>query len=117
SPLAFIVLMKARPRDAGWIVLACLVSFGGARFGAWLLGSELGAFIGAMMLGVAANFFARSQKRPSAIPLLPGLIVLVPGSIGFGSLAKFIEQDVVSGVEAAFNVALIAVALVTGLLM
>jgi uncharacterized membrane protein YjjP (DUF1212 family) len=117
SPLAFVVLMKARPRDAGWIILACLVGFGGSRFGAWLLGAELGAFIGAMTLAMAANLFARSRHRPAAIPLLPGLILLVPGSIGFGSLAKFVEQDVVSGVEAAFNVALIAVALVTGLLM
>jgi uncharacterized membrane protein YjjP (DUF1212 family) len=117
APISFTILMKARLRDIGWIVAASLVSFGGARLGTWLLGSELGAFIGAIALGLAANLFARLRARPAAILLLPGLILLVPGSIGFGSLSKFIDQDVVSGLEAAFNVALIAVALATGLLM
>jgi uncharacterized membrane protein YjjP (DUF1212 family) len=117
SPVAFMVLLKARPRDLGWIMIASIVSFGGARFGAWLLGSELGAFIGAVALGIVANTFSRWRQRPAAVMVIPGLISLVPGSIGFGSLAKFIEQDVVSGVEAAFNVALVGVALSVGLLM
>jgi uncharacterized membrane protein YjjP (DUF1212 family) len=117
APLAFTVLLRARPRDAGWILLACLLSFGGSRIGATLLGPELGAFIGATLLGAGSNLFARLRRRPAAVPLLPGLILLVPGSIGFGSLAKFMERDVTSGIEAAFSAALIAVALVTGLLM
>ena len=70
-----------------------------------------------MSLGVVGNSFARLLKRPAAVMLVPGMILLVPGSIGFGSLAKFIEQDIISGVEAAFNVALVAVALVIGLLI
>ncbi len=117
SPLAFIVLLRARPRDLGWIMLASSAGFGGARLGTYLLGPQLGAFLGACALGVCGNIFARVAKRPAAVPLLPGLILLVPGSIGFGSLSKFIERDVMSGVEAAFNVLLVAVALVTGLLL
>ncbi|MBS1914495.1 MAG: threonine/serine exporter family protein [Bacteroidetes bacterium] len=117
APLAFTVLMRARPRDVGWIMAACAVGFGGARFGTWLLGPELGAFMGACALGIAGNLFARVVKRPAAVPLLPGLILLVPGSIGLGSLAKFIQRDVMSGVEAAFEVTIVAVGLVIGLLL
>jgi uncharacterized membrane protein YjjP (DUF1212 family) len=117
TPFAFTVLLQARPRDAGWIMLACILGFGAARLGALLLGPELGALVGACGLGLGANLFARLQKRPAAVPLLPGLILLVPGSVGFGSLSKFIERDVMSGVEAAFSVLLVAVALVTGLLL
>ena len=51
------------------------------------------------------------------VPLVPGLLILVPGTVGFGSLSKFLESDVVSGVATAFKMALIAVALVTGLLL
>jgi len=43
---------------------------------------------------------------------VPGLMLLVPGSIGFGSLARFIEKDVVSAVETAFSMMLVAVAFV-----
>lgn len=117
APLSFAVLLCARLRDVGWITLACLVSFGSARLGTFLLGPQLGAFVGATALGLAGNLFSRFIRRPTAVLLLPGLILLVPGSIGFGSLAKFIERDVMSGVGAAFNVALVATALVTGLLL
>lgn len=117
SPLAFVVLLRARPRDLGWILLACGAGFGGARLGLYLLGSQLGAFMGACALGVCGNVFARVAKRPAAIPLLPGMILLVPGSLGFSSLSKFIQRDVTSGVEAAFDVLLVAIALVTGLLL
>jgi len=117
SPVAFAVLLKARTRDIGWIVLAGIVSFAGAREGAALLGPELGGFIGALVLGVGSNLYGRLLDRSSMVPLVPGLLILVPGTVGFGSLSKFLESDVVSGVATAFKMALIAVALVTGLLL
>ena len=117
SPVAFAVLLKARPRDIGWIVLAGIVSFAGARQGSMLLGPELGGFVGALVLGVGSNLYGRLLNRTSMVPLVPGLLILVPGTVGFGSLSKFLESDVVSGVATAFKMALIAVALVTGLLL
>ena len=117
APLMFMVLFNARMRDAGWIMLSCWLSFNGARAGANLLGPELGVCLGAILMGAGCNFYSRLLNRPAAIPMVPGLMLLVPGSLGFGSLAKFIEKDVVSGVTTAFNMLLIAVALVTGLLI
>lgn len=117
SPVCFAVLFRARPQDIIWIVASCVVSFSGSRVGASLLGPELGVSVGAILVGVAANLYARYLRRPAAIPLVPGIMLLVPGSIGFGSLAKFIEKDVVSAVSTAFNMGLVAVALVTGLLI
>ncbi|RIK57799.1 hypothetical protein DCC62_29735 [candidate division KSB1 bacterium] len=117
APLNFTVLFNARLRDTGWIMLACLLSFIGARAGAHLLGPELGVCLGAILTGTAGNLYARILDRPAAITTVPALMMLVPGSIGFGSLSKFIEKDVISGVTTAFSVALIAVALVTGLLL
>ncbi len=117
APLTFMILFNAPMRDAGWIMLSCLLSFNGARVGANLLGPELGVCLGAMLMAAGCNLYSRLLNRPTAIPLVPGMMLLVPGSLGYGSLAKFIEKDVVSGVTTAFNMLLIAVALVTGLLM
>ena len=117
SPVAFAVLLKARRRDIGWIVLAGIISFAGARAGATLLGPELGGFVGAFILGAGSNLYGRLLDRTSMVPLVPGLLILVPGTVGFGSLSKFLESDVVSGVATAFKMALVAVALVTGLLL
>jgi uncharacterized membrane protein YjjB (DUF3815 family) len=117
APLTFAVLFRARPRDFKWIMVACWLSFAGSRLGAYLLGPELGVFVGAVIVGAASNLYARLVDRPSAIPLVPGMMMLVPGSIGFGSLAKFLEKDILSGVGTAFSMVLVAVALVTGLLV
>jgi uncharacterized membrane protein YjjP (DUF1212 family) len=117
APFAFTVLFKARPKDLGLIAAAGIVGFGGARLGTFLLGPELGVCLGALLLGIASNLYARLLNRPAAVALLPGLMLIVPGSIGFGSVSSFLEKDVVSGVETAFKMVLVAVGLVTGLLL
>jgi uncharacterized membrane protein YjjP (DUF1212 family) len=117
SPLCFVVLFRAIPRDVIWIMLSCWLSFSGARLGAALLGPELGVCVGAIAIGIWSNLYSRLSRKPAAITLVPGMMLLVPGSIGFGSLARFIEKDVISAVETAFSMILVAVSLVTGLLI
>lgn len=117
SAVSFTVLFRARPVDVGWILVAAAVAFAGARTGAWLLGPELGVCVGAIALGTSSNALSRMADRPSSTWVVPGLMLLVPGSVGFGSISKFMASDVVSGVEAAFRMLLIAVSLVTGLLL
>lgn len=112
---AFTVLLGARPRDAGWIALACGLSYGAALVGAHALGAELGAFVAATSVGVASNVFARHLRRPATLLRLPGLLLLVPGSLGFRSLSSLLVADTVAGTDGLFRVALVAVALATGL--
>ncbi len=116
APLAFAVLLKAAPRDAPYVVAAGVLAFGGARLGARLLGPELGALVGALVVGLAANAYSRALDRPAAVALVPGILLLVPGSIGFQSLSSLLGRDTIVGVEAAFRMTLVAVSLVTGLL-
>jgi uncharacterized membrane protein YjjB (DUF3815 family) len=63
-----------------------------------------------------SNAFARTFDRPAAVPLLPGLILLVPGSLGFRGVFSMLQSDVVSGVDAGFKAVLVSAALVAGLL-
>lgn len=117
APLCFVVLLRAHRRDAGWIVASSIVAFVGSRFGAHALGPELGAFAGAIAVGAGSNLFGRITRRPSVITLVPGLLMLVPGSIGFQSLAALVEEDVVSGVATGFRMVIVAISLATGLLV
>jgi uncharacterized membrane protein YjjP (DUF1212 family) len=116
APLALTVLLKARPQEAPWFVAVGYVAFFGARLGALLLGPELGTFVGALAVGAFSNAYSRFLERPGAVLVVPGVLFLVPGSIGFQSLSRFIERDTLIGVEAAFRMTLVAVALATGLL-
>jgi len=117
APLAFTVLLRAHPRDSVWIVLAGACAVGGSRLGAQLLGPELGVFLGALTVGIASNLYARWLNRPSSITLVPGILLLVPGSIGFRSLAALMDRAVIPGIETAFKMILIAMALAAGILV
>lgn len=114
---SFTILLRARLRDMGWIILMAFAAFGGARLGAQWLGVELGAFVGALLVGVGSNAYARLIDRPAAVLMVPGIIMLVPGSIGFRSMSYLLENDVVTGLETAFAMGLIGASLVAGLLL
>lgn len=117
APFALGVLFRARPADLLWILPAGVLGFGGARLGAAWLGPELGVCLGAFLVGLASNVWARCTDRPSAVLSVPGIMLLVPGSLGFRSVDSFMHRDAVGGVEAAFAMVLVAVGLVTGLLL
>ncbi|GJM44592.1 MAG: hypothetical protein DHS20C21_14340 [Gemmatimonadota bacterium] len=114
---SFTVLFRARPGDFPWILASGVLAFAGARWGALVLGPELGAFVGAALVGAGGNLYANLSRRPASIPVVPGIVLLVPGSIGFESLSSLLASDVVAGMETAFRMSLVAVALVTGLLL
>jgi uncharacterized membrane protein YjjP (DUF1212 family) len=115
--LAFTVLLRARPAQAGWLILAGVLAIEGVRLGGWLLGPQLAGFVGAFLVGLAGNVYARLRPAPAALLQVPGLILLVPGSIGFRSLSALLAEDVLSGVHAAFTATLVAIALATGILL
>lgn len=117
SPMAFTVLFGARKRDMPAIVVAGVAGYLGARFGAQTLGPELGACVGAVIVGAGSNVLASLSGRPALVTLVPGIMLLVPGSMGFRSVSSFLDRDAVSGLQAAFAMGLVATALVAGLLL
>jgi uncharacterized membrane protein YjjP (DUF1212 family) len=116
APLGFTVLLQASKRDAPFIVAAGAAAFHAARIGAELLGPELGAFVGALAVGLLSNLYSRLMSRPAVVTLVPGMLLLVPGSMGFLSFASMLDHQTVIGVEAAFRMLLVAASLATGML-
>jgi len=116
APPTFAILFRARPADVGWVSLAGMAAFLSARVGGELIGPELGGFVASFILGIGSNAFARIMRRPAAIMMEPGIILLVPGTIGLRSLTALLANDPMRGVDTAFSMVLIAIALVIGLL-
>jgi uncharacterized membrane protein YjjP (DUF1212 family) len=114
---AFAVLFQVKPRMLAGVVLACASGFYGARLGAGAVGPELGASVGALVVAIASNTWARIADRPALVPLVPGILLLVPGSLGFRSLSSLLEGDVIAGVDTGFTMTLVAVSIVVGLLI
>jgi len=82
-----------------------------------VLGPELGVFAGALVAGLASNLVARWRDVPAATTLVPAVLLIVPGSIGFRGLVFMLERHVLIGVESAFRMMLMLSALVAGLLI
>ncbi len=116
APLCFTVLLQANSREAPWIVLTASTAFLVSRYAGRSLGEELGAFLGALAVSAGSTFIARWRDTTPIVTIVPGLLILVPGSIGLRSVTSFSQQKVVTGVETAFKVALIGVSLAAGIL-
>ena len=116
APLCFTVLLQANAREAPWIVLAAATAYLTSRFAGRALGEELGAFLGALMVSGGSTVIALRRDTTPIVTIVPGLLILVPGSIGLRSVTSFSQQKVVTGVETAFKVALIGVSLAAGVL-
>ncbi|MBC7563360.1 MAG: threonine/serine exporter family protein [Gemmatimonadaceae bacterium] len=116
APLCFTVLLQANAKEAPWIVLAAATAYLTSRFAGRALGEELGAFLGALMVSGGSTVIALRRDTTPIVTIVPGLLILVPGSIGLRSVTSFSQQKVVTGVETAFKVALIGVSLVGGVL-
>jgi uncharacterized membrane protein YjjP (DUF1212 family) len=117
APIVFAVLLRARPRDIVAIVGISILGYAGAQLGEKLLGPQLGGGLGALTLAMASNAYERLTSHPATVTLVPGVLLLVPGSIGFRSFSLLLEQQVVVGVDAAFTMTMTAISLVAGLLL
>lgn len=117
APVALTVLFNAAARDMPAIALVSVAGFLTARFVGDVTGTALAVAAGALVVGVISNIRAVRADRPVAVCAIPGIMLLVPGSIGFRSLAAFLDQQAVRGLEAAVLAVSVALALATGLLL
>jgi uncharacterized membrane protein YjjP (DUF1212 family) len=115
APAAFAVRLNAFRRDFPAVYVGGVVGFLVGRAASSQFDGTFGAFVAAVAVTLLANGWSRRTGRTAAIILTPGLLMLVPGSLGFRSLASLVRSEVVEGVEGVFNVVLIACAIVTGL--
>jgi uncharacterized membrane protein YjjP (DUF1212 family) len=117
APLAFGVLLAARPRDLAWMLGIALLGFGGLKAGQRWLGPELGASVGALAVGLAANAAERARAALALVLIVPGILLLVPGSLGFHSVTELLDQNITRGFASWSAMVVTAVALAAGLLL
>lgn len=115
--LAFSLLFRARLSDWPYVFIAAALAFTVSHYGTSWAGPEMGLFFSALLLALLSNAFARYWNRPGALLRVPGLILLVPGSVGFRSLSFIFEKDVYLGLDAAFSLIVMVASLAAGLLL
>ncbi|WP_449427648.1 threonine/serine ThrE exporter family protein [Rhodanobacter umsongensis] len=120
AAVAFAILFRAARRDWPAVIVAVIVGYLATRWGGEISGSlpaaPFGVFLGGLLLGAFANIYARFAQRPGAVIREPGILLLVPGSVGFRSMSFLLERDTSLGMDTGLLLLTLLVALVGGLM-
>jgi uncharacterized membrane protein YjjP (DUF1212 family) len=104
-------------RDLPWSVLVSAVAFLGVQAGSSIMNANLGNLLGTIVAVVVANFWARKTGRPTSIVLIPAIVMLVSGTIGFRGLATMASGDMALGMHQFFQMFIVALTIMVGVLI
>lgn len=118
---SFAVLFRAQRRDYPLVMGSVMVGYAITRLvgnvtDADASGFPSGVFLAAVAVIALSNAYGRWANRPGAVVRVPGIILLVPGSVGFRSMSFMLERDVTLGLDTAFVLVNALIALVVGVL-
>jgi uncharacterized membrane protein YjjP (DUF1212 family) len=120
AAIAFAILFRAAKRDWPVVIVAVVVGYLATRWGGEISSSlpsaPVGVFLGGLLLGAMANVFARYAHRPGAVIREPGILLLVPGSVGFRSVSFLLERDTTLSLDTGLLLVTLLVSLVAGLM-
>jgi uncharacterized membrane protein YjjB (DUF3815 family) len=115
--LAFTGALRARLSDAPLMCSATLLALGANALGTDLLGRQAGVFGAALCVGFVGRLVSARLRRSELVFTVPGVLMLVPGSIGYQSAIQLLTSHTVSGVTAAFETFVTAVSIAYGLMI
>lgn len=104
-------------RDLPWSVLLSGIAFLGVLGGTSLMDSNLGNLLGTIIAVVLANLWSRRTGRPTSIVLIPAIVMLVSGTIGFRGLAAMAEGELLLGVQQFLQMFIVAITILAGILI
>lgn len=115
TSVTFTVIFSAKRSDYVWVLLSGIITYGSLRLCNIFLSPVLSVFIASFTIGIFSNLFAKIRNRPSLITLLPGIIFLVPGSVGIKGLNLLFENNMLEGIDSSIQMFILSITIVTGL--
>jgi uncharacterized membrane protein YjjP (DUF1212 family) len=115
--LAFTLTLRARYRDAAVMCTATLLALGANEVGAVLFGRDAAVFVAAFTVGVAGGLVGTLFRRSPLVFIVPGVLMLVPGSAGFNSALQLLTNQTVSGITTTFDTFVTAMSIAYGLMV
>lgn len=102
---AGVVLTSSVPRPmARWVVAILLVAYAGQVVGGTLLGDDLSAFVGALVMTPIAMLVADLPTGPpTLVTFMPAFWMLVPGAAGLAGITKYLGDQRADGVTSLLS--------------
>jgi uncharacterized membrane protein YjjP (DUF1212 family) len=112
----FAVLFRAAQSDFPLVMASAALGYAVTYFGSRQFSPEFAVFLAGAVMGALSNLYALRTNRPGALVREPGIILLVPGSLGFLTVSLIVGRDVFLGINTAASLLAILVSIVAGLL-
>lgn len=115
--LAFTVTLRAQKKAAPVMCIGTVLAVLTNAAGSALFGAAAGVFVAALAIGTIGGLVSGAMRRSPLVFIVPGVLILVPGSAGFSSVLKLLTGETVSGIEAGFNTFVTAISIAYGLML
>ncbi len=115
--IAFTLTLRARYRDALVMCAGTVLALTANELGRLAVGDDAAVFVAALAVGVCGSLVGSLLRRSSLVFVVPGVLMLVPGSAGFNSALQLLTDQTVSGVTAAFDTFVTAMSIAYGLMV
>ena len=115
--LVFTVTLRARYRDAVVMCAATVLALGANEVGVRVFGDQAAVFVAALVVGVVGGLIGLRLRRSPLVFIVPGVLMLVPGSAGFNSLLQLLTDQTISGINAGFDTFVTAMSIAYGLIV
>jgi uncharacterized membrane protein YjjP (DUF1212 family) len=115
--LVFTVTLRARYRDALVMAAATVLALTANEVGGALIGDEAAVFAAALVVGLVGGLVGSLLRRSPLVFIVPGVLMLVPGSAGFNSVLQLLTDQTVSGITAGFDTFVTAMSIAYGLIV
>jgi uncharacterized membrane protein YjjP (DUF1212 family) len=115
--IAFTVTLRAPTTAAPVMCAATVLAIVINAAGKALFGPPAGVFVAALAIGVVGGLAGKWLRRSPLVFIVPGVLILVPGSAGFNSILQLLTGQTVSGVDAGFDTFVTAMSIAYGLML
>lgn len=114
--VSFNIHLQAAPRQ--WPIMTLTLVCGFTTF--YLISLHVRSLIAApaitsFVIGMVGNIYAACTGEPAAVPVLPAILLLVPGSLGVRGTLAFLQQSQSDGLLFAINMIMTSLGITVGL--
>ena len=105
--LAFGILFQA-PQKSLWLLpLIGVISWGSFIIAKIFTNVIVAVFISSIIIGICSELFARLNKSPATVFIIPGIIPLVPGVPAYNTMLYLIKEEYLEGIKTGIDTLLI----------
>ncbi|KAK5575956.1 hypothetical protein RB653_007091 [Dictyostelium firmibasis] len=116
AAITFGVQLKVHWREFWVIIVASYIGVTVGNWGSKYFG-DVGAFFGSAAICALGNLYSRLTNISAVVPIMAGIILLVPGSMGVKGIVSISDGDISGGINFIGGMFMTAASLTMGLLV